>query len=201
MLPVARCAEVLERGAVLIDTRPAFQFAPRHASGALNIGLDGQFASWVGTLVRPDQDILLVCEPGREQEAVMRLARVGYERVIGILEGGIEAWEVAGRPVASFGLEPVAEAIRPGRTVLDVRRSGEWSSFHVHGAVNIPLARLADEAAALDRDAPYTIVCAGGYRSAIAASVLERMGFADLVATSGGLDAYRKAGESSGLPG
>ena len=201
MLPVARCAEVLERGAVLIDTRPAFQFAPRHASGALNIGLDGQFASWVGTLVRPDQDILLVCEPGREQEAVMRLARVGYERVIGILEGGIEAWEVAGRPVASFALEPVAEAIRPGRTVLDVRRSGEWSSFHVHGAVNIPLARLADEAAALDRDAPYTIVCAGGYRSAIAASVLERMGFADLVATSGGLDAYRKAGESSGLPG
>ena len=123
----------------------------------------------------------------------MRLARVGYERVIGILEGGIEAWEVAGRLVASFGLEPVAEAIRPGRTVLDVRRSGEWSSFLVPGAVNIPLARLADEAAALDREAPYALVCAGGYRSAIAASVLARMGFTNVVAASGGMDAYRDA--------
>lgn len=193
LLPVSRCAEAMERGAVMLDTRQAAPYARCHARGALHVGLDGQFASWVGTLVRPDQDIVLVCEPGRGQEAVMRLARVGYERVAGILEGGIEAWEAAGRPVASFGVEPVADAIRPGRTVLDVRRSGEWNGFHLEGAVHVPLARLEEEAAALDRLAPYTLVCAGGYRSAIAASVLERMGFANLVAASGGLDAYRDA--------
>jgi rhodanese-related sulfurtransferase len=95
--------------------------------------------------------------------------------------------------VASIGLEPVAEAIRPGRKVLDVRRPGEWDSFHVDAAINIPLSRLVEQAAGLDRNAAYATVCAGGYRSVIAASVLERMGFANVTAASDGMDAYRKA--------
>jgi glyoxylase-like metal-dependent hydrolase (beta-lactamase superfamily II)/rhodanese-related sulfurtransferase len=193
-LAPARCAEAMARGAVLIDTRPATQFAARHAAGALHVGLDGQYASWVGTLLNPDQQIVLVCESGREQEAVMRLARVGYENVIGFLGGGVEAWAGAGLPTASMALEPVTEALAPGRTILDVRRNGEWTDFHAAGALHLPLARLVESAAALDRNASYVTVCAGGYRAAIGASVLERMGFTNVVATSGGMDAYRKAG-------
>lgn len=192
-LPAARCAEAMREGAVLLDTRPAERFLPRHAAGSLHVGLDGQFASWVGTLVKPGEPLLLVCEPGREEEAVMRLARVGYENVTGLLDGGIDAWERAGLPVASVALEPVATALRPDRTVLDVRRGPEREDFRLPGAVHVPLARLPDEAAALDRDATYAIVCAGGYRSAIAASVLARMGFSRLVATQGGTDALRAA--------
>jgi glyoxylase-like metal-dependent hydrolase (beta-lactamase superfamily II)/rhodanese-related sulfurtransferase len=194
MLSPAVFAALVMDGAVMVDTRTAEQFAPLHPAGALNVGLDGQYASWVGTLVRPDQKIALICERGREEEAVMRLARVGYENVVGILEGGIEAWKAAGQPVASIPLEPVTRAIRPGRTVLDVRRTGEWNSFRVKDAVHAPLSSLPERLATLDRGSEYAIVCAGGYRSAIAASVLARAGFTKLVATSGGMDEYRRAG-------
>jgi rhodanese-related sulfurtransferase len=194
MLSAREFAAKMAEGATIIDTRTAEQFAPAHPRGALQVGLDGQYASWVGTLLEPRDSILLVCEPGREEEAVMRLARVGYENVIGILEGGMAAWEKAGLPVESIGVEPVTEAIRPGRVVLDVRRPGEFDEFHVKDAVTVPLARLKDEASKLDPEAGYTVVCAGGYRSAIASSVLARAGFKDVISGAGGMDAYRKAG-------
>jgi hydroxyacylglutathione hydrolase len=197
MPPFLRAADFAaraERGAVVLDTRAVESFAPGHPRGALNVGLDGQYASWVGTLLRPEEELLLVCDPGREEEAVMRLARVGYENVTGILEGGFPAWRKAGLPEGTIGLEPVENAARGGRPVLDVRRAGEWESFHLKGALHLPLARLLDEAAKLDRNAGYAIVCAAGYRSGIAASVLARLGFTGLVSTLGGMDAYRDAG-------
>lgn len=193
-LEPAAFAAVAERGAVVLDTRPTESFSPLHVAGALNVGLDGQYASWVGTLVEPAQEILLVCDTGREEEAVMRLARVGYENVIGILKGGTAAWQRAGFPVASIGIEPVTSAIRPGRTVLDVRRPAEWNTFHIKDAVHAPLAGLPQQFDRLDRTADWVLVCAGGYRSSIAASVLERAGFTKLTTATGGMDAYQQAG-------
>lgn len=194
MLSAAEFAAVVKGGAVMLDTRPADRFAPLHPRGALNVGLDGQYASWVGTLVRPDQQLALVCERGREEEAVMRLARVGYENVAGILEGGVEAWKAAGLPTASIVLEPLSEVVRAGRKVLDVRRDGEWKNSHLKDAVHMPLSSLPDRLDALDRGAEYAVVCAGGYRSAIAASLLARAGFTRVIAASDGMDAYRDAG-------
>lgn len=181
-------------GATILDTRPVEQYAPAHPKGALQVALDGQYASWVGTLLEPTDEILIVCEPGREEEAVMRLARVGYENVIGILDGGIDAWKAAGLPVSSIGVERVTDAIRPGRVVLDVRRPGEFETFHAKDAVHVPLAALPEKAATLDQSREYVVVCASGYRSVIGASVLERAGFERVISGDGGMDAYRKAG-------
>src|SRR5262249_48667140 len=128
-------------GAVLLDARADDDFARCHPAGALHVGLDGQFASWVGTLVRPDQNIVLMVEPERAEEAVMRLARVGYERVVGILDGGCDAWRAARLAYRSIA-EIDAAALDPNATrLLDVRRPSEWEAFHIAGAEHAPLAR------------------------------------------------------------
>ena len=187
------CAERVKEGAVLLDTRAAEAFGQCHPAGALSVSLDGQYASWVGTLLRPDQDILLVTEPDRAEEAVTRLARVGYERIVGIMEGGCERWRADGLPVASTRQMPASE-LRPGDAhVLDVRRRGEWDRFHLAGATLVPLSQLPERAKELDRTAEWSVVCATGYRSVIAASVLERAGLRARNVT-GGMDAYRRAG-------
>ena len=188
------CWALAREGAVLLDTRGAESYAQSHPAGALHVSLDGQYASWVGTLVRPDQDLVLLAEPARAEEAVMRLARVGYERIVGLVEGGCERWRAEGLPVASMA-EIAAESLRPGeRGVLDVRRPGEWDRFHLAGATSIPLAQLPKRLAELDRQTGWTLVCASGYRSVIAASVLERAGFTSLRNVLGGMDAYVRAG-------
>ena len=194
LLPPRAFAAVAREGAVVIDTRSRDAFCEEHPAGALFVSLDGQYASWVGTLVRPEDRILLVAEPERVEEAVMRLARVGYENVAGILEGGIERWKSEGMPVASTREEPAAGAVRPGRRVLDVRRRAEWDLFHVGGATLIPLAQLEARLGDLDREADWVVMCAGGYRSIVAASLLERAGFARVTNASGGIDAYVREG-------
>jgi len=193
LAPAAFAAEA-RGGAILIDTRPAAEYGACHPLEALHVGLDGQFASWVGTLVRPDQRVLLVVEAGRAEEAVVRLARVGYENVVGLLDGGCEAWRAAGLPVRSIPQEPVERAVVPGRRVLDVRRPREWQASHTEGAVHIPLAELERRAGELDPAADWVVMCAGGYRSSIATSVLERAGHRRIINGVGGLDAYRRAG-------
>jgi glyoxylase-like metal-dependent hydrolase (beta-lactamase superfamily II)/rhodanese-related sulfurtransferase len=187
------CAERVKRGAVILDARSDEAYAACHPAGALHVSLDGQYASWVGTLLRPDQDVVLVTDQAREEEAVTRLARVGYERIAGIMDGGCERWRAEGLPTASMP-QRTADTLRPGEThVLDVRRTGEWERFHLAGATSIPLARLAESTRELDRNVEWTVVCASGFRSSIAASVLERAGLrARNVA--GGMDAYRRAG-------
>src|SRR6185503_12085190 len=117
---------------------------------------------------------------------VMRLARVGYEVVVGVLEGGIEAWRAAGLPVASLAEVPPASVASGERRVLDVRRSGEWTEGHVQGATHIPLSELQARAGELDRGAEWAVVCASGYRSSIASSVLERAGLARVANVVGG---------------
>ncbi len=193
-LAPAAFAAAAQAGAIILDTRPAPAYGACHPAGALHVGLDGQYASWVGTLVRPEDRIVIVADPARTEEAVMRLARVGYENVTGILDGGCERWKAEGFPVASIEQEPVESAVRAGRPVLDVRRPREWEAFHLEGATHIPLSQLPGRVHELEPGADWLVVCASGYRSNIAASVLERAGFRRVASAVGGMDAYRSAG-------
>ena len=197
-LSPAQVAGALARGAVLIDTRSVADYAAGHVAGALLVPLDGQYASWVGTLASPGDELVLIADPARAEEAVMRLARVGYDQVTGVLADGIEPWRAEGRPLARLALEPVTDALRSGRRVLDVRRGPEWDAFHLEGAVHVPLARLPallrERPGELDPAADWAVVCASGYRSGIACSVLERAGFQRLTNASGGMEAWRRAG-------
>jgi glyoxylase-like metal-dependent hydrolase (beta-lactamase superfamily II)/rhodanese-related sulfurtransferase len=193
-LTPAAVAAALADGALLVDARPSAEYAASHPAGALHVGLDGQYASWMGTLVGPEQALVLMTEPGRGEEAAMRLARVGYENVVGTFEGGADAWRAAGLEIASLRDEEARVAVRGDRRVLDVRRAPEWSLAHLAGATHVPLAELPKRVSELDRDAEWVVICASGYRSVIAASVLERAGFRRLVNAAGGLDGWRAAG-------
>jgi glyoxylase-like metal-dependent hydrolase (beta-lactamase superfamily II)/rhodanese-related sulfurtransferase len=184
----------VSQGAVLLDTRSEAAFAVCHPAGALGVGLDGQYASWVGTLVRPDQEIVLVVESERAEEAVMRLSRVGYERIVGILDGGCERWVAEGLPTEALPEVAVTE-LQPGVSrVLDVRRPIEWDRFHVRGATSIPLAQLPQRLDELDRTLEWNVTCGSGYRSMIAASLLQRAGFSRVRSIDGGMEAWRHAG-------
>lgn len=199
MLAPADFARTLERtGAVVLDTRIPAQFGNAHVPGALNIGLDGQYASWVGTLVEPSQAVLIVAEPDRAEEAVVRLARVGYENVLGVLDGGMARWIEDSQPIASVRQDAAEAALAAKGRVLDVRRSREFESRHLDRAVHIPLAELPKRLGELNPAEPWTVVCAGGYRSSIASSVLKRAGFRNVTNAVGGMDAWWKAG---GQPG
>jgi glyoxylase-like metal-dependent hydrolase (beta-lactamase superfamily II)/rhodanese-related sulfurtransferase len=193
-LAPAAFATSAHRGAVALDTRSDADYAACHPVGALHVSLDGQYASWVGTLARPDQKLLLIAAEGRVEEAVMRLARVGYENVIGVLDGGVARWKAEGYPVATLPLEPVERAVRPERRVLDVRRTPEWQASHLDGATHVPLHQLPARTGELDPAADWVVVCASGYRSAIGASVLERAGFARVTSATGGMDAWVRDG-------
>ncbi|MEM1323472.1 MAG: MBL fold metallo-hydrolase [Bacteroidota bacterium] len=201
--------EVLERGAValtperflaiaereealVLDVRTPAEFAEAHIPGSVFIGLDGSFAPWVGALI-PDlqQAILLVCPAGREEEAVTRLARVGYDNTLGYLDGGLAAWTAAGREtdsISSITAEQLAEQVKAGRVgdILDVRRPTEYLSQHLEVATNFPLDYINRNMQKLDRHETYYLHCAGGYRSMIAASILKARGFDQLVNIAGG---------------
>jgi hydroxyacylglutathione hydrolase len=168
--------------------------------GSINVGLSGQFASWAGQLVPADQEIILVADDAAGvHEATVRLARVGLERVSGFLDGGIAAWDRAGLPLARLPQLSVDDLLarlgeRRELQVLDVRRGGEYEGGHVPGALHTPLDRLAERVARLDRARPTAIICAGGYRSSAASSLLLRAGWSDLYNVAGGTSAWVRAG-------
>jgi rhodanese-related sulfurtransferase len=199
-LSPAAVREKTAGGAVVLDTRPSNEYGAAHVPGALNIGLGGQFASWAGTLLPLETPIVLAAEdPERLDEARTRLARVGLETVPGYLDGGVEAWERAGLPLAKTEQIDVAElkeriAEDPSLQVLDVRRPPEYASGHIAGAVSLPLGELAKRAAALDRSRPVAVICASGYRSSTATSLLERLGFPRSTNVVGGMNAWNAAG-------
>lgn len=187
-----------KKGAAVLDTRPAAQYGAGHIPGSLHIGLSGQFASWAGALISPQVPIVLVAEEEDQvREARTRLARVGIENVAGYLAGGILEWDRAGLPLATMeqmSVEELDARIREGRAkVLDVRRPGEWQAGHIAGALHVPLNTLADGAAALPKDEPLAVICAGGFRSSIATSVLEQQGFTKITNVVGGMAAWRNA--------
>jgi glyoxylase-like metal-dependent hydrolase (beta-lactamase superfamily II)/rhodanese-related sulfurtransferase len=187
-------------GTMLLDVRRSAAYGTGHLPGSLNLGLSGQFASWAGTLVPAAIPIVIVAEDEDEvREAGMRLARVGLEKVAGHLAGGVAAWHHAGLPLVTrpqITVDELAARRREvaGLQVVDVRRPGEYAAGHVPGAQHLPLDRLERDVAQLDSSRPTAAICAGGYRSSAATSLLERHGFADLVNVIGGTSAWLAAG-------
>jgi hydroxyacylglutathione hydrolase len=187
---VKRLAQDQLGDAVIVDVRDPDSFAAAHIPNAINIGLGGQFASWCGTLLSFEQPIAVVAESEpRVREAVMRLARVGLENVIGYLD--MSQWRGDVESLPQIAPPQLAET---NVAVLDVRRKGEYESGHVPGARNIPLDELPRRIAEIDRDAEYAVICAGGYRSSIAASILARNGITHLLNVAGGTVAWVKSG-------
>jgi hydroxyacylglutathione hydrolase len=202
-LPALAPAEVRQRqraGALVLDTRPPMEFGPAHIPGSLHIGLSGQYASWAGTLLGLDQEIVLVAEDDEHaEESRMRLARVGIERVAGYLAGGIVAWVRAGlevEQVPQISVQELEEWLKSGDGIqlVDVRKPAEWDEGHLAGASHRPLNRLASLTADLDPEAPVFVYCKGGYRSSIGASILKRSGMRQVVNVTGGFDAWKACG-------
>lgn len=199
-IDAAAVAKELQHGAVLLDVRSASEYASGHIKGSLNIGLGGQFASWAGTLIEIGTPIILLSnDPAQVEEAVMRLARVGIESVLGYIQNGISGWTEAGFEEVQSSLVSVAElkcALDAGQDllVIDVRRPGEYEAGHVPNAMNIPLADLPGSLSNIPEKWPLAIICASGYRSSIAVSVLERGNFTVLTNVLGGTAAWKNAG-------
>lgn len=197
--PDAFEAAANETGALLLDTRDAQVFAKGFVPNSINIGIDGNFAPWVGALV-PDiqQPILLITDEGREEEVITRLARVGYDHTIGFLKGGIASWHNAGKEtdhILSVAPSTVAGLLHHADVeVLDVRRPGEYRLMHVKNATNIPLDDINKEITSLNRDKRYIVHCAGGYRSMIFLSILRARGFEHLTDVRGGFSAIKEDG-------
>jgi hydroxyacylglutathione hydrolase len=188
-----------DEGAVILDTRSADQYGTGHIPGSLNIGLGGQFATWAGTLIQLKSPVVLVAEnEERVQEARLRLARVGHENVVGFLGGGILSWHQANLPLAAteqISVDELERRIKEGTAeqLLDVRRPGEWTSGHIKQAVHIPLNKLRENVGRLDPEKKTTAICAGGFRSSAATSVLEQQGFLQITNVVGGMNAWTKA--------
>lgn len=181
--------------ALVLDTRSPQAFKSGFIPRSVNIGLDGSFASWVGALISDlTQPLLLVCDPGRESEAVTRLARVGYDNTLGYLSGGIDAWKLSGKEIDTLDSMEVNEfaklhAEQGGISVLDVRNPREYESGHLSFAQNFPLDLFNENMGKLRRDQTYYVHCAGGYRSMVAASILKARGFTHITNIEGGYNA------------
>ena len=187
-----------DREALILDTRSPQAFTDRHIPGSISIGLDGQFAPWVGALI-PDimQPLILIADTGREEEALTRLARVGYDGVLGYLDGGIDAWEKAGFEtdnVPNISAAQLKELPVEALSVIDVRKPGEFLSSHIPTAVSAPLDDLNAHLTVFVSDKTHYVHCAGGYRSVIAASILKSRGIHNLVNVLGGFSAIKEAG-------
>jgi glyoxylase-like metal-dependent hydrolase (beta-lactamase superfamily II) len=185
-----------EERPLVLDTRPAAEFATGFIPNSINIGLDGNFAMWVGELI-PDiqQAILLVTEPGKEEESIIRLSRVGYDNTIGYLKGGFPAWAAAGKEVDTvqrIDAKEFAKRYTDRPLVFDVRKKSEYDSEHVVGAINVPLNRINQHLARFPKDTPFIVHCAGGYRSMIAASILKQRGWDNFVDVEGGFNAIKE---------
>jgi DMSO/TMAO reductase YedYZ molybdopterin-dependent catalytic subunit/rhodanese-related sulfurtransferase/glyoxylase-like metal-dependent hydrolase (beta-lactamase superfamily II) len=198
-LDIEEVLRLSDRGAVLLDAREPADFAAGHLRGAVNAGLQGRFAEWCGDVLAPDRDVVLVGDPALAAEAKVRLARVGFDRVVGQLADPANVF--ASRPElietsSRLTIEQLAElrGLEPDLQLVDVRSPGETATGTLPGAREIPLPALIDSLAALDRSAPVVTYCGSGYRSQIAASVLVALGFADVSDLLGGVQAWIAAG-------
>jgi len=190
-------ATVNHEGALILDTRDPQVFAKGFIPSAINIGLSGQFAPWVGALITDlQQPLLLVVEEGKAEEAITRLARVGYDHTIGYLEGGIEAWKSAGKDIDiidSISVKDFAKELQlnPELNILDVRKSGEYEGSHLETTLSRPLDYINDWTNEINPKATYYIHCAGGYRSMVAASILKARGVDKVIDIAGGYAALK----------
>lgn len=183
--------------ALVLDVRTQSDFIKSHIPNSIFIGLNGQFAPWVGALITDiKQPILLVVPEGRSEEAVTRLSRVGYDNTLGYLEGGIDAWKASGKEIDSLESISAKEFEKRANTselnVLDVRKDGEYKSMHLENAQHFALDYINNQMDQIDKDKTYYLHCAGGYRSVIAASILKARGYHNLVDIAGGFGAIKE---------
>lgn len=177
-LDLERVLQSAQEGVQVVDTRSPEDWETEHLPGTICIGLGGMYASWAGTVLDRERDIIVLSDPGKEHESILRLGRIGFDRVLGYLEGGMQAVRERGLASGSIGrIESASfetERAENAPLVLDVRRPGEWESGHIEGSINIPLANLEARIAEVPKDRPLIVHCQTGYRSAIAASLLAR---------------------------
>lgn len=192
-LSIEAFKEKIKADAVILDTRHANVFTEGFVPGSISIGLEGRFAEWAGSLLPFKQSMILVTEPGQEEETIVRLARVGFDKVEGYLEGGYEAWKAAGEPfdlIISVDADELAMDMPhdPNLLVVDVRKPTEYADGHVQGALNMTLSELTDPGNLADIEDNHNLYvhCAGGYRSVIACSIMKREGIHNLRNVNGG---------------
>ncbi len=192
-LHIAAFKKLMEQDVWVLDTRHADTFTQGFVPGAVFIGLEGRFAEWAGALLPFDKPMILVTEAGKEEETVVRLSRVGFDKMLGYLQGGFEAWAAAGEKIDMI-IDVEADELAmdiphdPNLVVVDVRRETEYADGHVKDALNIPLNEMMDVATIADFEEKQNLYvhCAGGYRSVIAASLIKRQGFHNLRNVTGG---------------
>ena len=186
-----------ETSALMLDTRDPETFSEGFIPNSINIGLNGNFAQWVGELIPSvKQEILLITEPGKEEEAITRLSRVGYDGVIGYLKDGFESWKKAEKEIETISRVPAQNFserfAKQSTLIFDVRKKSEFDAQHIIGATNIPLNQLNEHLAQIPKDEPFVLHCAGGYRSMIAASMLKQRGWQQITDIQGGFAALKE---------
>jgi len=189
-------------GAQVLDTRDPDEFAAAHLAGSINVGLAGQYATWAGTVLDHAHPIVIIAAPGREYESAIRLGRIGFDHVAGYLENGLRALDSRPDLIAStehLSAQAAAERLASNQPPLapplaiDVRTPREREQKHIEGSLSIPLNRLPDHLPSLPKDRPLLVYCAGGYRSSVAASLLQRAGFRPVAEIAGGFAAWEAA--------
>jgi hydroxyacylglutathione hydrolase len=206
-LTVEQVAAAVRDGAQLLDTRDPSEFAAAHMAGSINIGLGGEYASWAGTLLDPARPIVIVADPGAEAQSALRLGRIGFDQVAGFLDGGLAAIQDGGRQgsslpviVSTDRLSPQTAADRMAGSnpplVIDIRTAHERAAKSIKGSEHRPLNTFREGLPEVAHDRAVIVHCAGGYRSSIAASLLQRAGFTNVSEIAGGISAW----EAAGLP-
>ncbi|HAJ81104.1 MAG: MBL fold metallo-hydrolase [Zunongwangia sp.] len=185
-----------EEGALVLDTREADNYAKSHIPNSINIGLQGSFAPWVGEMI-PDLEtpILLITEVGKEEEAITRLSRVGYDNTQGYLADGMKSWEAAGKEVDTINritAEELEQKMNQDIVIIDVRKKSEFDSEHIEGVVNVPLNQINQHLEKFPKEQEFVLHCAGGYRSMIAASILQQRGWSQLTDVIGGFKSIKE---------
>lgn len=189
-LSPAEVEEAGEEGILVLDTRLVADFGAGHVPGAVHVQLEGKFGPWVGNVISPESTLIVVADTDREKETITRLARVGYEKIAGFLEGGMDAWRKAGGEIVTVSqIVPEALISTSGLTVLDVRTPGEYEDGHIEDSVLIPLPELEKRIAEVPRG-PVAVICGSGYRSSIACSLLQRAGRRGVANVTGGWAAW-----------
>jgi len=185
-------------GAQILDTRDPGEFAAAHLAGSINIGLGGQYATWAGTVLDRDHPIVIIADPGRENESTTRLGRIGFDHVVGYLKDGLHSLKsrpdltvTTERLSAPFAAELLSSSQPP--LAIDVRAPRERDQKYIAGSLGIPLNHLTENLEKLPKDRPLLVYCAGGYRSAIAASLLQRSGFDRVSEVAGGIVGWEAA--------
>ena len=180
-----------ETNALILDTRDPNEFSKGFIPNSINIGLEGSFAMWVGEMISDiKQEILLVTEVGKEEEAIIRLSRVGYDHTIGFLNSGFDTWKNSGKEIDSverMTAQDLADSYSKETILIDVRRKSEFDSEHVVDAISIPLNEINQHLAEIPKDKDFILQCAGGYRSMIAASILKSRGYHNFKDVIGGM--------------